>query len=81
VNFQILRHFQSGTRAFLVFGGISPLFVLHLIGLIVRLGPVPRAWLSMQGRLKVRHKAAGAAMLVPVLLGLLLSLGPVLCQC
>ncbi|WP_255090186.1 MULTISPECIES: NAD-dependent epimerase/dehydratase family protein [unclassified Synechococcus] len=32
--------------------------------------------LAAQGRLKVRHKAAGAAMLVSVLLGLLSSLGP-----
>ncbi len=35
---------------------------------------------STQGRLKVRHKAAGAGMLVPVLLGLLSSLGPAFCQ-
>lgn len=34
-----------------------------------------------QGRLKVRHKAAGAAMLVPVSSGLLSSLGPAFCQC
>ncbi len=32
-----------------------------------------------QGRLKARHKAAGAAMLVPVLSGLLSSLGPAFC--
>ena len=44
VNFQILRHFRTGTREFLVFGGISPpFFVLHLIGLIVNLGALPRA--------------------------------------
>jgi hypothetical protein len=36
--------------------------------------------LVAQGRLKVRHKAAGAGMLVPVLLGLLSSLGPAFCQ-
>jgi hypothetical protein len=34
-----------------------------------------------QGRLKVRHKAAGAAMLVPVLSGLLPSVGRPRCQC
>ena len=34
-----------------------------------------------QGRLKVRHKAAGAVMLVPVLSGLLPNLGPARCQC
>ena len=33
-----------------------------------------------QGRLKVRHKAAGLAMLVPVLSGLLSSLAPAFCQ-
>jgi restriction endonuclease Mrr len=32
-------------------------------------------WAHDQGRLKVRHKAAGAAMLVPVLSGLLPSVG------
>jgi hypothetical protein len=37
-------------------------------------------WVVEQGRLKVRHKAAGAGMLVPVLLGLLSSLGPAFCQ-
>jgi hypothetical protein len=34
-----------------------------------------------QGRLKVRHKAAGAAMLVPVLSGLLPSVGRPRCHC
>ena len=34
-----------------------------------------------QGRLKVRHKAAGGGMLVPVLSGLLSSLGPAFCPC
>ena len=34
-----------------------------------------------QGRLKVRHKAAGAAMLVPVLSGLLPSVGRPHCYC
>jgi hypothetical protein len=38
-----------------------------------------RGW--QQGRLKVRHKAAGAAMLVPVLSGLLPSVGRPRCQC
>ncbi|MCP9941475.1 transposase [Cyanobium sp. ATX 6E8] len=38
-------------------------------------------YLHGQGRLKVRHKAAGAAMLVPVLSGLLPSVGPFCCQC
>jgi hypothetical protein len=33
-----------------------------------------------QGRLKVRHKAAGAGMLVPFSSGLLASLGPAFCQ-
>ena len=35
---------------------------------------------STQSRLKVRHKAAGAAMLVPVLSGLLSSLAQAFCQ-
>ena len=34
-----------------------------------------------QGRLKVRHKAAGETMLVPVLSGLLPSVGPFCYQC
>ena len=42
--------------------------------------PIPASHPLRQGRLKVRHKAAGAGMLVPVLLGLLSSLGPAFCQ-
>jgi type I restriction enzyme R subunit len=36
---------------------------------------------TQQGRLKVRHKAAGAGMLVPVLSGLLPSVGRPRCHC
>jgi hypothetical protein len=42
---------------------------------------IKELWPVGQGQLKVRHKAAGAAMLVPVLSGLLSSLGPAFCQC
>ena len=39
-------------------------------------------WRSQgQGRLKVRHRAAGAAMVVPVLSGLLPSVGQPCCHC
>ncbi len=36
---------------------------------------------KLQGRLKVRHRAGGAAILVTFLSGLLPNLGSVLCQC
>jgi glycosyltransferase involved in cell wall biosynthesis len=36
---------------------------------------------AAQGRLKVRHRSAGAAMLVPVLSGLLSSFGRPRCHC
>jgi hypothetical protein len=37
-------------------------------------------WGRCQGQLKVRHKGASAAMMVPFLSGLLSSLGPACCQ-
>jgi MoxR-like ATPase len=52
----------------------------------IRLGPVGTAFLPwnrprVQGRLKVCHGSAGAAMLVPVLSGLLSSFGRPRCHC
>jgi hypothetical protein len=42
--------------------------------------PTTKTQRNHQGRLKVRHRAAGVAMLVPVLSGLLSSLIPAFCQ-
>jgi hypothetical protein len=38
-------------------------------------------WVAGKGRLKVRHNAAGAAILVPVLSGVLPSVGRSRCHC
>jgi integron integrase len=62
---------QKAVRQAVLAAGISKPATCHSL----------RHSFATQGRLKVRHKAAGAAMLVPVLSGLLPSVGRPRCQC